>query len=290
MKNFLTILVFTFIFFACYVGTKLPVESKQATIDALNGYLADGVVLDDQRPMVGILSEQEVLLKAADIAVNQGVLDPSFYMYEREPALWTAKIEAPILVHRPNGEPRGYMLHAIDESGTVLVEAYVRSEEDVKDEDFLSTLSGPSPNRLAEDNAHYITKREVNDFLHNTFPDKILSEPVALSGLRLEDRPHSNTQIFWYFQVDDQGRSLLTREEYIIDALIISNFARNENGRSVISSAYRGSPHLNGYRMAKLSRPLNFQYYTRNSSRNIFANSTNTTLMEPMGFTGVPLE
>lgn len=294
MKKLVIITIFTFLFFSCNFRANLFVNNQQATIDALHGYLADGVILDDQRPMADILSEQEVLVKAANIAYNQGVLDPSYYLYEREPALLTAKIEAPILLHSPCGEPRGYMLHAVDEDGASLMEAFVKSEENVEVENFVSTLFEPLPSgREGEyDNLYYITKREVNQYTQRRFPDKkIKNEPVAVTNLFLEDRPHSNSQIFWYFQVEDQSRSVTSViDEYIIDALVLGNIPSKESGRSLISSAYRGSPHLGGYRMAKLSRPLNFQYFTRNSSRSVFENSVNTALLEPMGFTGVPLE
>ena len=283
-KLFITTLFFV-LFFSCRA------ETKQEIIENLQGFLADGVTLDDQRPMRGILSEQEVLLKAANIAVGQGVLDPSYYRYEDNPALLTAKIETPILIHGINGEPHSYFLYAVDEDGNFLIGASVRSDENVEDDNFLSTITETMPYRT--ENTHYITKREVKDFLHSRFPDRRISEPVVIGGLELEGSRHSSSQLFWYFQVEDQSRSIPSEtEEYIIDANISGYYPLSNNSRSVINNEYRGSPHLGWYRMAKLSRPLGFQYYTRNSSRSIFRNSTvdfNTIFLNPMGYTGVSL-
>jgi hypothetical protein len=285
-----TVTILAFLFFSCNFGAKSIAKNQQTTIEALQWFLADGVVLDDQRPMAGILSEQEVLLKAADIAVSQGVLDPSYYLYKKEPALWTAKIETPILVHDPSGEPSVYMLHAVDEEGNSLMEVFVKSEENIDTKDFVATLFTPTPNPSRNYKANFITKREVNEYARRRFPGKNISAPVAVANLFLEGSRHSNSQIFWYFQVGDQNGSVASNvEEYIIDVAVMGN-RLNENGRSLISNAYRGSPHLGGYRMAKLTPPLNFQYYTRDASMDIFANSANTTLTEPIGFIGVPLE
>jgi hypothetical protein len=294
MKKWAFILLFSLFFFSCHV------DKKQITLETLQRYLVDGVILDDQRPMVGILSEQEVLLKAADIAVNGGFhFDISSYL-EEEPALLTAKIETPVLLHRSNGEPWVYMLYVVDEKRTLLMIASVKCEENVDRQYFLATLSRAIPNRHLYDDAyydaHYITKREVKEYTKRRFPDKNISEPVAITNLFLEEKRHSNSEIFWYFQVEDKSSGSISEvEEYIIAATVMGNVILNENNRSLISSAYRGSPQLNGYRMAKLSRPLNFQYYGRNSSRSMFEDSSNIefiepTLIEPMGFTGVPLE
>jgi hypothetical protein len=58
-------------------------------------YIVPGAPVSDERPLLNVLSEQEVLLKAADYAIAKGVLDPSYYAYQNNPALMTAKIEAP---------------------------------------------------------------------------------------------------------------------------------------------------------------------------------------------------
>jgi hypothetical protein len=64
-------------------------------------YMVPGAPVSNERPLPNVLSEQEVLLKAAEVAIAEGVLDPSYYEYQNYPALLTAKIETPILVQTP---------------------------------------------------------------------------------------------------------------------------------------------------------------------------------------------
>jgi hypothetical protein len=49
--------------------------------------MVPGVPVSVERPLPNVLSELEILLKAADYAIAQGVLDPSFYAYENTPEL-----------------------------------------------------------------------------------------------------------------------------------------------------------------------------------------------------------
>ena len=289
MKKLIILAFFMGLFFSCQIGIKPKVITEQEKIEDLQFFLADGVILDEQRPMLGILSEQEVMIKAASIAVSQGVLDPTYYRFNDNPELLTARIETPILEHTISGEPISYFLHVVDENRNFLLGANVRCDENVEDINFISTFYETMPNR--SENVHYVTKREVDVFLQSRFSDKKISEPVAIVGLRLENSPYSSSQVFWYFQVENQDRSILSeKEEYIIDAYISEYYPLSGNNRSVINSEYRGSPHLRWFRMAKLSRPLNLQYYTRYSSRSIFENSTTGNNLIPMGYTGVSLD
>lgn len=43
--------------------------------------MVPGAPVSDVRPLPNILSEQEILLKAADYAIAEGVLDPSYDEY-----------------------------------------------------------------------------------------------------------------------------------------------------------------------------------------------------------------
>jgi CDP-diacylglycerol pyrophosphatase len=60
--------------------------------------MASDASASTESPLPNVLSEQEVLLKAADFAIAEGVLDPSYYAYQTNPALMDAKIETPILM------------------------------------------------------------------------------------------------------------------------------------------------------------------------------------------------
>jgi len=116
--------------FSCVIKTKVnnPHFTTQEKLDNLQAYLFEGVILEAQRPMKNILSEQEVLLKAADYAVNQGIFDPNFYLYKNAPALLTAKIEAPILLYDFDDSPLSYRLNAVDENEAFLMSIYVKSD------------------------------------------------------------------------------------------------------------------------------------------------------------------
>jgi hypothetical protein len=70
-----------------------------------------------------------------------------------------------------------------------------------------------------------MTKREAIRLMKSQFPDKQISDPIAVTGLHLEDSPHSDNHEFWYFTVVDNnnGRSVTeTPEEYIIVSEIVS--------------------------------------------------------------------
>jgi hypothetical protein len=291
MKNIVFGVILLLLLFSCEVKTK--VNSRQLTtqekLNSLQTYLFEGVILDDQRPMENILSEQEVLLKAADYAVNEGVFDPNFYLYKNHPELLTAKIEAPILVHGPDGSPVIYMLHAVDKNGSHLMFVYVKCDVNAQDDEFVTIRTEPLPGY--NERGHYITKREIKAFLKNRFEDKIVSEPVAISGIRLEESPYSNIAIFWYFTTENNSAESSVRsvtpsiEEYLIDAFVTRYTPPKDKNKAFISAAYRGSPHLGGARMVKLLTPLkpNFTNDGRGEIYNIFD-------YEPLKYIYVPID
>jgi len=138
---------------------------------------------------------------------------------------------------------------------------------------------------------HYITRREVKAFLKNRFEDKIVSEPVAISGIRLEERPHSNMATFWYFttegnSTDSSARSVTPDiEEYLIDTFVMGYTPPKNKNRAVISAAYSRSSHLGSTRMVKLLTPLKPNF--TNVGKDVLKNDYHD---EPLKFVAVPIE
>jgi hypothetical protein len=234
-----------------------PVENRtpEEKWEIIQNYMVPGAQASNTRPLPNVLSEQEALLKAADHAIVEGVLDLSYYAYQETPALMTAKIETPILItDSVSGYPYMYLLTAIDDTGVLLAEVFVHSSANANDEKFEKGRGFGIP----ETSAHYITKREAVELIQSQFPDGTTREPIAVNNLRLGDDPHSHRGIFWYFTVSENARSTVeTSEEYILVAGITGyrSIPGGVSNRAAINLG-RGSPHLNGYRMAKLNKPL----------------------------------
>ncbi|MDR0721832.1 MAG: hypothetical protein LBF75_03415, partial [Treponema sp.] len=218
-------------------------------------YMVPGAPVSNRRPLPNVLSEQEVLLKAADYAIAEGVLDPSYYAYQTNPALMDAKIETPILVtDSVSGDPYMYLLTAVEDTGVLLAEVFVHSSANAHDEKFEKGRGFGIP----ETSAHYITKREAVELIQSQFPDGTTREPIAVNNLRLGDNPHSHRGIFWYFTVSKNTRSTgEANEEYILASGITGyrSIPGGVSNRAAINLG-RGSPHLDGYRMAKLDTPI----------------------------------
>jgi hypothetical protein len=256
-------------------------------------YMVPGAPVSNERPLSNVLSEQEVLLKAADFAIAEGVLDPSYYAYQNNPALMDAKIETPILVtDAASGVPYMYLLNAVDDDGISLARIGVSSNRD--DMSGASFVLGRSISEAGMAGAHIMTKREAVELIQSQFLDNIVSEPVLIDNLRLEgDHLHSHRGFFWYFAVGEDVRSAEGAvEEYVIDAGILGyrSIPGGVSNRAAINLG-RGSPHLDGYRMAKLDKPLRL-FDTLETARAAggasFAPSSYPT--ESVGFTPVPLK
>jgi hypothetical protein len=255
-------------------------------------YMVPGTPVSTERPLSNVLSEQEVLLKAADFAIAESVLDSSYYAYEKNPALMDAKIESPILVtDAASGVPDMYILNAVDDDGISLARISVSSNLD--DMSGVSFVRGRSISEASMASDHIITKREAVELIQSQFKNMILSEPVAVGDLRLGDDPHSHIALFWYFTVSENARSTEGAvEEYVIDADIAGyrSIPGGVSNRAAINLG-RGSPHLDGYRMAKLDKPLRLfdkLKTARAAGGASFAPASYPS--ESIGFTPVPLK
>jgi hypothetical protein len=109
--------------------------------EIIQNYMVPGAPVSSERPLPNVLSEQEVLLKAMDFAIEEGALDTSYYAYQNYPALLNAKIETPILVtNARSGEPDSYLLTAVDADGLLLADVGVNSALNAKDTEFVGVF------------------------------------------------------------------------------------------------------------------------------------------------------
>jgi hypothetical protein len=218
-------------------------------------FMAPGVPVSNKRPLPNVLSEREVLLKAAEAAVKEGVLYPSYYAYENNPALTTAKIETPILMFDADtGIPRSYLLTAIDDDGIALAYVFVNSAHDTNGEPFEFSRIIIEPNGSID---HLITKREAAELIQSQFPDSEVSEPLLIGNLRLRDSRHSHSNIFWYFTVSETARNAAGEAgEYVFEPFVpgYSSIPGGMSNRAALNE--RGSFHLDGAFMAKLDTPI----------------------------------
>jgi hypothetical protein len=256
-------------------------------------YMAPGASASNERPLPNVLSEQEVLLKAADFAIAEGVLDPAYYAYQTNPALMDAKIETPILMTDGNsGVPDRYILHAVDKEGITLARISVSSNPDnVTETSFVYGRHIAEPGGAMN---HLMTKREAVELIQSQFPDGTASEPMAVHNLRLGDNPHSHIAFLWYFTVDENARSVAgSGGDYVIDAYF-SGYYYTPGGVSArsVSNLRRGSPYLNGAHMVKLDRPLHL-FDRLNTARAVGGVSFTPPAYPsdpPIGITPVPLK
>jgi hypothetical protein len=142
---------------------------------------------------------------------------------------------------------------------------------------------------------HFITKREAAELIQSQFPDSAVSEPMAITNLRLDDDPYSHMFFFWYFTVSDGERSVANAgDEYIIATDIpgYTSIPGGVSNRAAIDYAGgRGDFHLNGYRMAKLSKPLRlFEKLETARSAGGASFAPSSYPAESVGFTPVPLK
>jgi hypothetical protein len=294
MKKLIFYIFITISFVSC--GQKQTVFESGTSAEKweiIQDSMVPGALVSSERPLPNVLSEKEVLLKATDYAIVIGALDPSYYAYQNYPALLSAKIETPILItDAESGEPDSYLLVVVDDDGVLLAEVFVNSAINASNTEFEFGRGFAIPNTLH----HYITKKEAAELIQSQFPDGAVSEPMAITNLRLDDDPYSHMFFFWYFTVNDNARSAAdaTTDEYIIASAVpgYTGIPGGVSNRAAIDFAgQRGDFHLKGYRMAKLNKPLHLfdKFETARSVGGAsFAPSSYPT--ESVGITPVPLK
>ena len=197
----------------------------------LEHYIVPGAVISDERPLPYILSEKEVLLKAADYAISG--LDEG------------SKIDTPVLEYSPNGEPVWYFINMVNNKGYRLLYVYVNPKSDTKGEPFAETRfrGGLS------------SKREAVEFTKSRFPYENVSEPVAVCELSLEDSRYSYSATFWYFTVEEDEQAGAV-EEYIIPVNFAGGLFDIEPFLYAGQEPYGGSFHLKNHWIGRLDKPI----------------------------------
>jgi hypothetical protein len=232
--------------------------------------MAPGTEVSDIRPADNVLSEKEILLKAAKFADERGLLESDSLFLTSQPKLQTAHIETPVFIHNFLGsaeecyEYGTYLIYAVDQNGEYLANLLVRPHDNVDltridiamgvvNEDVMQT----SP----ETAKHFITKREAVELIESQFPGQTYEGPIAVKT-EFEGEVWGNTIVSWYFTVGDtENRSVEgVYDEYLIDTSIYDY--RNLTGgvttnRSAIDNE-NTAKNWGGHRMVKLDTSLNF--------------------------------
>lgn len=205
-----------------------------------------------------MLSEQEVMIRAAEYAVQQGYLDPAHPIYEKVPELANAKVAEPIFVYYENELQQGkvngfYNIYTTTADGATKIEARVFAQEIIPDGVDNPTF-GITYNQFILPK-HIITKKESKRIYQNLFPGKDVSNPMAIS-IKTSVTPFFVSA--WYVEVSDGSRSAGgSHEEYLLDMTVfdlppqqsLSTNPRAALSRSTVSGGW-------GTRIARIDEPL----------------------------------
>jgi hypothetical protein len=122
---------FSAVFFGCRGnginagGAKTEPEGP-ITWEQIQPYMAPGAEVSSERPYPDVLSEKEALIKFVEYARQIGALQPSFYLYRRNPKLMDLKLEVPILLYGlPYGTTELYHINGVNVDGEPLLEIIV---------------------------------------------------------------------------------------------------------------------------------------------------------------------
>ena len=233
----------------------LSVEEKLSHIQP---YMVEGAELSAERPAPHLLSQQEVMIRAAQAMAREGYLDPAHRIYKKYPQLLTVKVAEPILVYHEYLLSQGivdgtYYVYVVDDKGIALAGIDLAPNEIVLDEDDVIVDNSI----FIQGNAkHLITKKEAVATFREAFPHQHVAEPIAVRIWDLEGVRYSNTYIFWYTTVTEAGRSAgESATEYLLCASVVSpppGLNISANPRSALS---HGAPAW-GTRIARIDEPL----------------------------------
>lgn len=233
-------------------------QTQNLNISHIQPYMVEGAQLSAERPAPHLLSEQEVMIRAAEYAVQQGYLDPAHPIYEEVPELATAKVAEPIFVCYENELQQGkvngfYNIYTTTANGTTKIEARVFAQEIIPGGTDNPTF-GITYNQFIL-SKYIITKKESKSIYQNLFPGKDVSNPMAIS-IKTSVTPFFVSA--WYVEVSDGSRSAGgSHEEYLLDMTVfdlppqqsISANPRAALSRSTVSGGW-------GTRIARIDEPL----------------------------------
>ena len=233
-------------------------QSQNLNISHIQPYMVEGAELSAERPAPHLLSEQEVMIRAAEYVVQQGYLDPAHPIYEEVPELANAKVAEPIFVYYENELQQGkvngfYNIYTTTDDRATKIEARVFAQEIIPDGTDNPTF-GITYNQFILPK-HIITKKESKRIYQNLFPGKDVSNPMAVS-IKTSVTPFFVSA--WYVEVSDGSRSAGgSHEEYLLDMTVfdlppqqsIPTNPRAVLSRSTVSGGW-------GTRIARIDEPL----------------------------------
>ena len=261
MKGIIFILSASLLVYSgCHTERVAAKEEKvyNETVELIESYMVPDAELSAERPAPDLLSEQEVMIRAAQAMAREGYLDPAHPIYKKYPQLLTVKVAEPVLVyHEPllsQGIVDGtYYVHVVDDTGIALAGIDLAPNEIVLDEDDVIVDNSI----FIQGNAkHLITKKEAAATFREAFPHQQVAEPIAVRIWDLEGVKYSNSYIFWYTTVSEAGRSAgEDTAEYLLCASVFSpppGLNISANPRAALS---HGAPAW-GTRIARIDEPL----------------------------------
>ena len=233
-------------------------QSQNLNISHIRPYMVEGAELSAERPAPHLLSEQEVMIRAAEYVVQQGYLDPAHPIYEEVPDLASAKVAEPIFVYYENELQQGkvngfYNIYTTTDDRATKIEARVFAQEIIPDGTDNPTF-GITYNQFILPK-HIITKKESKRIYQNLFPGKDVSNPMAVS-IKTSVTPFFVSA--WYVEVSDGSRSAGgSHEEYLLDMTVfglppqqsLSTNPRAALSHSTVSGGW-------GTRIARIDEPL----------------------------------
>ena len=234
-------------------------QSQNLNISHIQPYMVEGAELSAERPAPHLLSEQEVMIRAAEYVVQQGYLDPAHPIYEEMPELANAKVAEPIFVYYENELQQGkvngfYTLYATTKTGNVCLVSSAWAQDIIPDKssdrpDFARGYGWDSLDM------NIVSQKETLQICQNIFPGKTISEPLAICT---KTDAHQFLVDAWYVEVSDGSRSAGgSHEEYLLDMTVfdlppqqsIPTNPRAVLSRSTVSGGW-------GTRIARIDEPL----------------------------------
>lgn len=261
MKGFVFVLAVSLLIYSgCHTERLAAKEEKvyNETVELIESYMVPDAELTAERPAPHLLSEQEVMIRAARAMAREGYLDPAHPIYKKYPQLLAVRVAEPVFVHHEYSLSRGivdgtYYVYVIDDEGIALAGIDLAPNEFVLDEDDVIVDNSIFIQGSAK---HLITKKEATATFREAFPQQQVAEPIAVRIWDLEGVRYSNSYIFWYTTVSEAGRSAgEDAAEYLLCASVFSpppGLNISSNPRAALS---HGAPAW-GTRIARIDEPL----------------------------------
>ena len=263
MKGFIFILsVSLLVYSGCHTERLAAKEEKvyNETVELIQSYMVPDAELSAERPAPHLLSQQEVMIRAAQAMAREGYLDPAHRIYKKYPQLLTVKVAEPMLVYHEYLLSQGIVdgtcyVYVVDDKGIALAGIDLAPNEIVLDEDDVIVDNSI----FIQGNAkHLITKKEAVATFREAFPYQHVAEPIAVRIWDLEGVKYSNSYIFWYTTVTEAGRSAgESAAEYLLCASVVSpppQQSLSTNPRAALSRSTVSGGW--GTRIARIDEPL----------------------------------